>query len=319
MSLFMSPLARGLFDAALSLSASPVLKGNLSFAYRQNADFLTKSGCASAHSVIDCLYALTPDAAYKAEPDAWKSSTDFGLPSLIHPDAAVIVVDDYVIPMEINAALANGYGANVTLVYGHMAQECSASPFDRVPGLSQAEFTAFLQKKTATLGWSANQTQWAISSYPIASYHNDSQLAYDTIVNDITACGGARNLASLATATRQPVFHYINHYHRTAPGDYAAHGFDLFTFLAAPNSTADPRQTQTLRTWFVDELMALGTIKSRAWSPFNEVQMSGVGNGTWTFEFVQDGETGTQLTHNWRAEYCQKVLEYGFGDAGWAN
>jgi para-nitrobenzyl esterase len=323
MSLFVSPLARGLFDAALSLSGSPVLKGSLSFASQQNADFLTKSGCASTNgsqsAVIDCLYALTPQAAYQAEPDAWKGSTDFGLPSLSHPDAAVIIVDGWVVPLELNAALAGGYGADVPLCYGHMAQEVSGSPEDRKPGLSQAEFAAFLRQDTSNLGWSTNQTQWAIDTYPLSSLNNDSQLAYDTIVNDIVACGGQVNLASLSRAAKTPVFHYINHYQPNVTGAYAAHGFDLNTFLASPNSTADPRQVDTLRAWFVDELATLLTIKSAAWPPFNEVQLTGKGNGTWTFEFLQDNHPGTQTTHNWREEYCQKVLDNGFGDAGWAN
>ena len=325
MALFISPLARGLFDAALSLSGSPVMKGSLAFASQQNADFLTQSGCAPSSNtsdadILQCMYALSPAAAYRAEPSAWKINSDFGLPNLLTPDAAVIVVDGYVVPLEINAALRGGFGANVTLVYGHMAQEVANSPVDRVPGMTQAQFTEFLLNRTGELGWSKNQSQMVVDHYPISDYNSDSQLTYDTIVNDVTACGGVVNLAHLANATRQPIFHYINHYHRA--NDFAAHGWDLSVFLANVNDTQTfiPRQIDTLRAWFVNELASRLTIKDPAvWPPFNQVQLGGGGNGTYTLEFLQGDSPALLTTHNWREDYCRRVREYGLGEAGWAN
>ena len=58
MALWISPLARGLFDAGLSLSASPVMKGNMSFALQQNAPLIASSGCSKSTSkeTRDCIY-----------------------------------------------------------------------------------------------------------------------------------------------------------------------------------------------------------------------------------------------------------------------
>jgi carboxylesterase type B len=67
--LYMSPLARGLFQAALSLSGSPVLKGDLEFASKQNEPFLSLSGCdnkASEAETLDCIYELSPEVISSA-------------------------------------------------------------------------------------------------------------------------------------------------------------------------------------------------------------------------------------------------------------
>lgn len=70
-SLYMSPLARGLFDAVLSLSASPVLKGDLAFASKQNEPFLSLSGCdnkTTDQETLDCIYALSPQVWFALYP-----------------------------------------------------------------------------------------------------------------------------------------------------------------------------------------------------------------------------------------------------------
>lgn len=334
MSLLISPLARNTFDAALSLSGSPVLKGTLAEASSQNFPFLTKSQCnkATKQETRDCIYALSPQAVLDAIPDRWTCSFDYGVPNASWPDAALIVVDEYVIPDELNAALAAGDAAPVALVYSHMAQENDVDPISRVPGLNQMQFSAWLNDYLLELGWNATQANAIVALYPIISYNGDSQLTYETLVTDITACGGRTNLVHASIKAKTPIFHLFNRYTPSTPIEvghdwtekFAGHEWDLYLLLQNfPNkydvSDVDRAHSNMLRNFFVDQLATSLTITDTStWPPFNIAQLSGKPNSTYTLE-LKSNQDQPVATKDFNKGLCGMLNDLGFGSAGWAN
>ena len=95
MALYVSPLAKGLFHAAVSLSGSPILRGALREAEAVNAEFVDNADCGGLgtdDATVDCLLALPTDAAAYAVPSRWLSSYDTGFPNRHWPDAPVMIV-----------------------------------------------------------------------------------------------------------------------------------------------------------------------------------------------------------------------------------
>ena len=93
---------------------------------------------------------LSSQDAYLAAPwsngnYSWNNQCDLTLPCKQHPDPPIIIVDEYVIPAELNTALRQGYAADgVTLVYGHMAQEVDIMPIDVIPRLNETEYRKYI-------------------------------------------------------------------------------------------------------------------------------------------------------------------------------
>ena len=120
MALYVSPLAKGLFQAALSLSGSPILRAPLKAAETVNAEFIDNAKCGGreGNATLECLLALSAEDAFFAMPSRWLNSQDTGFPNKHWADAGVILVDGRVVPLELNAALRTGATVDVPLVYG---------------------------------------------------------------------------------------------------------------------------------------------------------------------------------------------------------
>ena len=346
MAVYVSPLAAGLFRSALSLSGSPVLRGSLQDAERQNAEFVANSNCSrpSSNDTLACLLALTPAEAWAAAPRSWLGSLDFGLPSLLTPDAMVIAVDGEVVTHELNTALRMGAGGsrNATLVYSHMGQEVDLGPISNVTGYTQAQWEAWLDDSLPPLGWNKTVATALKAAYPISDYDGEAQLAYDTLVTDITRCGGVHNLRSLASRTSPPpppIYHVLDEFAPVVPPysppswpvHYACHIWDLNLLLRSwpqgyqTNSThwgglaGDERRSETLRRLYVDELVRGGGDRTNGslWTEFNYGWQGGRPGTMYTARLGREGELNVVADLRW--DKCVLLDGLGFASAGWAN
>ena len=343
MALYVSPLANGLFRAALSLSSSPVLRGELSTAEQQNADFVTNANCSRAtyNDTVACMLALTPGAAWAAAPARWQNSYDLGMPNRSWPDAMVISVDGDVVPAELNTALAAGMGSssNVTLAFGHCGQEIDFGPMSNVTGYTQAQWEQWLSDNMPALGWNDTVVRALKAAYPISDYDNDAQLTYEMVVNDIIYCGGVNNLRALAGRSSPPppaVYHHLNDFAPVVPVGYfgpwpsrnAGHAWDLILLLRhwpggyQGNSThwggkqGDELRAETLRRLWVDDLVINGGNRSAGglWTEFYSQWTGGV---EYTARFGREGEV--DVLANLRSDKCALLDSLGFAGAAWAN
>ena len=348
MALYVSPLAVGLFHSALSLSSSPVLKGSLAEAEAQNADFIVNSNCslATAGAVTDCLLALTPAQVWAAVPARWLGSYDLGIANTSWPDAVVVAVDGEVVTRELNAALHAGLGSsrNVTLAFGHMAQEVDIGPTSDVRGYTQAQWEAWLASSLPPLGWNDTVVAALRQAYPLADYEGEAQLAYETLVTDIIYCGGVHNLRSLASRTSPPpprIYHHLVEYAPVVPiaylgtrawlTRYAGHEWEQLLLLRTwphgyqENATqyggekGDELRAETLRRLWVDELVIGGGERAGGglWTEFNREWVGGREGTTYTARFGREGEVDVLADLRW--DKCMLLDSLGFADAGWAN
>ena len=331
MALYISPLAKGLFQSAISLSASPVLRGTLREAEAINAEYIDNAGCEglSVNATIDCLLALPIDAAYAAVPSRWLSSYDTGFPNRHWPDAPVVIVDGEVVPVEINAALRTaGATVDVPLVYSHMANEIDFAPMaDLRTYTTQAEWAMWLKSNLPELGWNMTVVRALTTAYPISDYDDDVQLTYETLVNDNIRCGGLRNLDNAARGLTAPIYHAVNSHRPDHPicyvcftgliawnVSYAGHMLDQLALLRSwPDgytpSVEDEKGTALLRSFYVDQLATSHAINS-TWQPLtSKARLTGA--------FLRNGSFA--MVDNWRWDKCELLDGLGLAEFAWAN
>ena len=348
MALYVSPLAVGLFHSALSLSSSPVLKGTLAEAEAQNFEFIANSNCSlpSSSATSACLLALTPSQVWSAVPSRWLGSYDLGIQNRSWPDAVVIAVDGEVVTDELNAALRAGVGSssNVTLAFGHMGQEVDIGPMANVTGYSQAQWEQWLSGTLPALGWNDTVVRALQAAYPISDYENESQLAYEMIVNDIIYCGGINNLRALSSRSSPPsppIYHHLIDYAPVVPvaylgtrswlTRYAGHEWDQLLLLRTwpqgyqadamkwGGAHGDELRAETLRRMWVDDLVIGGGNRAGGglWTEFDREWTSGQESDMYTARFGRSGEVDVLANHRW--DKCTLLDSLGFADAGWAN
>ena len=348
MALYVSPLAVGLFHSALSLSSSPVLRGTLAEAEAQNLEFIANANCTlpSTDAINTCLLALTPAQVWAAVPSRWLGSYDLGIQNRSWPDAVVVAVDGEVVTDEINVALSKGVGSssNVTLAFGHMGQEVDIGPMANVTGYTQAQWEQWLSNNLLALGWNDTVVQALKAAYPISDYDNESQLTYETIVNDIIYCGGVNNLRALSGRSSPPpppIYHHLIDYAPVVPTAYlgtrawltryAGHEWEQLLLLRTwpqgyeGDSThwggvhGDELRMETLRRLWVDGLVIGGADRSNGslWTEFNYEWRAGQRGATYTARFGREGEVNVLADLRW--DKCELLDGLGFAEAGWAN
>lgn len=93
MAILSSPLARGLFQRAWLMSASPLMNKTAAEASNDNLKFLQATGCSN----VSCLRTLSAERISNAvswnEYPNWAMSDQIGLPTKCLFDGAIAVVD----------------------------------------------------------------------------------------------------------------------------------------------------------------------------------------------------------------------------------
>lgn len=193
-----SPLAKGLFRAAVSMSGSYVFPRTLTQASQDNLAWLKASGCAT----LDCIYALSAEQVLAAIPldsyPDWGQDflSDFPVPGRIQ--GALPVIDGTVLPQDPFSALASGAGDGVTLVLGTMSEENDMGPYYDLTNWTATDFARLVRQRLTLWGGIGEQ---ALQLY--ADVMDTPQLCYDQMTSDAgVGCGNSLLARSAAAAQR---------------------------------------------------------------------------------------------------------------------
>lgn len=212
--LLMSPLAKGLFSAAVDMSGSYVYEANLQQAQKDNLLFLNKTGCKDA----PCLRSLSVQKVLQAVPwkeyPNWAADDLVDLPTKGQLNGPVAVVDGYVLPAPPLQLLAQGGNySDVPFVIGTTAQEVDfAPPFANISNWTLGDYQWFVTKKLSTFNESLAKR--ALELYPSSGHclttDRCPERAYTTMTSDIrVSCPNTDLAQRAAAALHNPVYRYI--------------------------------------------------------------------------------------------------------------
>ncbi|XP_068584839.1 para-nitrobenzyl esterase [Cebidichthys violaceus] len=209
-----SPLAKGLFRAAVDMSGSSVLNASLERAEADNLVFLKKTGCGDR----TCLRRLSVRRVLEAIPwqdyPSWAAEDYVDLPTRGRFIGPVAVVDGYVLeapPFEVWES--KGGHSDVPFVVGTTEQEVDFSPAS--PNISMwtwGDYQWFVTDKLQS--FSGNLATEALALYPSSTPCPTTdrclERAYTTMVSDIRVTCPNNDLARRAAAAlHSPVYRYV--------------------------------------------------------------------------------------------------------------
>lgn len=213
--LLMSPLAKGLFRAAVDMSGSYVYKATLQEAERDNLVFLRRTGCEDAA----CLRRLTVPQVLQAVPwqeyPGWASDDVVDLPTRGQLTGPVAVVDGYVLP---DAPFTmwdqrDGNYSDVPLVIGSTEQEVDFAPAaQNMSTWTWEDYQWAVTEKLSTFseGLARGALQLYPSSRPCPTSDRCPERAYTTMTSDLRVTCPNHDLAKRAAAAlKSPVYRYV--------------------------------------------------------------------------------------------------------------
>ncbi|XP_070712330.1 para-nitrobenzyl esterase [Pempheris klunzingeri] len=230
--LMMSPLAKGLFHAAVDMSGSYVYNATLEQAESDNLAFLEKTSCRD----LSCLRRLPVRQILQAVPwqeyPSWAADELTDLPVRGHFTGPVAVVDGYVLAAPPFDTWENrGDHSDVPFVVGTTEQEADFSP----PAANISEWTWddyrwFVTDKLQSFG--GNLTKEALDLYPSSApcpiADRCPERAFTTMVSDLrTTCPNNDLARRAAAALDSPVYRYLVTYTPSGPVNTSS---DLLTF-----------------------------------------------------------------------------------------
>ncbi|XP_059204121.1 para-nitrobenzyl esterase [Centropristis striata] len=252
-----SPLAKGLFRAAVDMSGSYVLNATLEQAEFDNLLFLNRTGCRDQN----CLRRLSIRQVLKAIPwqeyPSWAADELTDLPVRGHFIGPVAVVDGYVLeapPFEVWEK--KGEHSDVPFVIGTTEQEADFSPAAaNISTWTWGDYEWFVTENLRTFRESLPKE--ALKLYPKSALcptrDRCPERAYTTMVSDLRTTCPCNDLASRAAAALDsPVYRYlVTHTPSgpvnvssdllTFPSRFSFHCLDIMTFFGALESVLGKR------------------------------------------------------------------------------
>ncbi|XP_054626151.1 para-nitrobenzyl esterase isoform X2 [Dunckerocampus dactyliophorus] len=212
--LMMSPLAKGLFQAAVDMSGSYIYNATLQQAESDNLVFLKNTGCKD----LRCLRRLSVKQILQAVPwqqyPSWAADEMTDLPTKGHFFGPVAVVDGYVLeasPFE--TWEKKGDYNDVPFVIGTTEQEVDFSPpAENISMWTWDDYSWFVTEKLKT--FSDDLPKDALDLYPRSdpcpTRDRCPERAYTTMVSDIRfTCPNHDRAQRAAAALRSPVYRYV--------------------------------------------------------------------------------------------------------------
>ncbi|XP_068995744.1 para-nitrobenzyl esterase isoform X1 [Embiotoca jacksoni] len=263
--LMMSPLAEGLFHAAVDMSGSYVLNATLERAESDNLPFLKKTSCSDAA----CLRRLSVRQVLKAVPwqeyPSWAADEMTDLPTRGHFIGPVAVVDGYVLeapPFEVWEKKGNH--SDVPLVVGTTEQEVDFSPpAGNISSWTWEDYRWFVTDKLRSFG--ERLPKRALELYPPSALcptlDRCPERAYTTMVSDIRVTCPNNDLARRAAAALDsPVYRYVVTYTPSGPvntsgdllpfpGRFSFHCLDAVAFFGGLESVLGKRLSEQDRSF----------------------------------------------------------------------
>jgi carboxylesterase type B len=210
-----SPLARGLFHRAISMSASVIIDMPLSRAEVAHIAVVNNTRCAPfAHTNNDtlyqCLHSLSAFELVAATPIEWTGPYDFGLPVKDYQRGQLAIVDGVVIPNVLSDLLLKGPVNDVPVIFGVMNEEPDVHPNDVVLNFSSSQWKSFIKQKFAS--WGNEFTEELMEFYPMTSNkYLTAQQCYDDLSADVNVkCGNIDNAIRAAQRFRNPIYFYVS-------------------------------------------------------------------------------------------------------------
>ncbi|XP_018548383.1 para-nitrobenzyl esterase [Lates calcarifer] len=213
--LMMSPLAKGLFHAAVDMSGSYVYNATLERAESDNLVFLKKTGCRD----LSCLRRLSVRQILQAVPwqeyPSWAADEMTDLPTRGRFIGPVAVVDGYVLealPFEMWEK-KGGHYSDVPFVVGTTEQEADFSPpAGNISTWTWGDYRWFVTEKLKSFSESLPKDALDLypSSVPCPTSDRCPERAYTTMVSDIRVTCPNNDLAwRAAAALNSPVYRYV--------------------------------------------------------------------------------------------------------------
>ncbi|CAK6981737.1 para-nitrobenzyl esterase [Scomber scombrus] len=245
--MMMSPLAKGLFHAAVDMSGSYVYNATLEQAESANLVFLKKTGCSDPA----CLRRLSISQILQSIPwqeyPSWAADDMTDLPTRGSFIGPVAVVDGYILeapPFEVWEK--KGAYNDVPFVVGTTEQEADFFPsFENITTWTWGDYQWFVRDRLKS--FSENLTEAALKLYPTSDHcptrDRCPERSYTTMVSDIRVTCPNNDLAwRAAEALHSPVYRYlVNHTSSkpieasgdllTFPSRFAFHCLDSFAFF----------------------------------------------------------------------------------------
>lgn len=212
--LMMSPLARGLFRAAVDMSGSYVFDASLEKAEADNLVFLNKTGCRDAA----CLRKLSASQVLKAIPwqeyPSWAADDVVDLPTKGVFVGPLVSVDRHVVKAPPFETWQNGGEFNdVPFLIGTTEQEMDFSPpYENISTWTWADYQWFVTDKLSPFDESLPKQALDLypSSAPCPTPVRCPERAYTTMVSDLRVTCPNNDLARRAAAAlRSPVYRYV--------------------------------------------------------------------------------------------------------------
>ncbi|KAK0149466.1 Para-nitrobenzyl esterase [Merluccius polli] len=212
--MMMSPLAKGLFHAAVDMSGSYVYNAPLAKAESDNLVFLQNTGCTD----LACLRRLSTSKILQAIPwmeyPSWAGDGLMDLPTKGEFYGPIAVVDGHVLPAPPFESWDTGGTYNdVPFLVGTTAQEADYSPsFANISLWTWGDYQWFVTEKLKPFGENLTKDALALypSSAPCPTTDGCPRRAYTSMVSDMRVTCPANDMASrAATALKSPVYRYV--------------------------------------------------------------------------------------------------------------
>ena len=208
--LMASPLARGLFQGAISqsgLCGAPGFSENLASGEATGARFAEVLGCSDLATAASCLRSKTTEEV-RAVPTlegnlrAWSGGA-FYPPTSSEFYFSELIVDGHVLPRSVNDAFSSGDIADVSFLIGSNADEGKLfhSPLLSLPVADEAEYRAALGRTFP------NDVDAIIAEYPVADFSSASAALAEVSGDAFFVCT-ARKIARNAADAGLPTFLY---------------------------------------------------------------------------------------------------------------
>ncbi|XP_065644647.1 neurotactin [Hydra vulgaris] len=278
--------AEGLFQRAITMSASPKFEKSYISAANENRVFIKKSKCKDISVKLkECLYNLTSEEVIRAIPNDvypyWLMEDLLDFPKKDLFDGALIVME----PMIVSEYPKNIKNINfttsdkVSVLIGSTAQEIGILPGANFTGAYQwINLKEYLDKRLLNFSLSYSKI---FDLYKNINNINDSaQYAYETISSDVRInCPSNKLAKDILLSNKYDVFRYIvtNYPNKPVslngfpPSKYAVHFWDstaLFNFKAANSyslSETDKLFAKTLQE-NIKHFMIYGHMLRSDWS-----------------------------------------------------
>ncbi|XP_056463472.1 LOW QUALITY PROTEIN: para-nitrobenzyl esterase-like [Gadus chalcogrammus] len=210
--LLKSPLAKGLFSAAVVMSGSTVQNASLAKAEADNLVFLRKTDCTD----LACLRRLSVSQILQASPweeyPSWAGDGMMDLPTKGKFTAPWLVVDGHVLP-DTPAEGGGGFYNDVPIVVGTTEQEADFSPSSANISLwTWDDYQWFVTDKLKPFGDDLPKDALDLypSSAPCPTLDRCPERAYTTMVSDMrVTCPSNEEASRAAAALSSPVYRYV--------------------------------------------------------------------------------------------------------------